>query len=101
MFDFPDGHAVCAYCPLSTARCEQVEARGNALERLREENEGLTSDYNHLRERLGAKEAEAQAASSAVNDMKRQLMTARSSAGRSLSDQQVLPRPTDQRHKLC
>ena len=89
----PDGNA--SHCLLSTLRYEQVEARGNALERLREENEGLTSHYNHLRERLGAKEADLQAASSAVNDMKRQLMTARSSAGRSPADQQVLPRPID------
>ena len=73
--------------------CEQVEARGNALERLREENEGLTSDYNHLRKRLGAKEAEAQAAASAMRDMEQQLNIARSSAGRSASDQKVLPRP--------
>lgn len=73
--------------------CEQVEARGNALERLREENEGLTSDYNHLRERLGAKEAEAQAAASAMRDMEQQLNTTRSSVGRSASDQKVLPRP--------
>ena len=81
----------CLALTVSTARCEQVEARGNALERLREENEGLTSDYNHLRERLSAKEAEAQAAASAVNDLRRQLATSRSSAGRSLSDQKVLP----------
>ncbi len=80
---------------VSTAGCEQVEARGNALERLREENEGLTNDYNRLRERLSAKEAEAQAAASAVNDLKRQLATSRSSAGRSLSDQKVIFRPTD------
>ena len=45
----------CLALTVSTARCEQVEARGNALEGLREENEGLTTDYNHLRERLSAK----------------------------------------------
>lgn len=67
----------------------QVEARGNALERLREENEGLTEDYNHLRERLGAKEAEVQAAASAVRDLEQQLGAARSSAGRSKPDRQV------------
>ena len=70
-----------------------MEARGNALERLREENEGLTNDYNHLRERLSAKEAEAKAAASAVSALKRQLVTARSSVGRSLSDQKVVPVP--------
>ena len=82
---------------MSQPCCEQVEARGNALERLREENEGLIADYNHLRERLGAKEAETQTAAAALSEMKRQLMTARSAAGRSLSGQQVVPRPSNDR----
>ena len=67
-----------------------MEARGNALERLREENEGLTTDYNRLRERLSAKEAEVQAAVSAMRDMEQQFRAARSSAGLSLPDVQVL-----------
>ena len=66
-----------------------MEARGNALERLREENEGLTADYNSLRERFGAKEAEAQAAASAVQDLEKQLRAARSSAGSHRPDPQV------------
>lgn len=66
-----------------------MEARGNALERLREENEGLTTDYNHLRERLSAKEAEVQAAVSAMRHMEQQFRAARSSAGLSLPDVQV------------
>ena len=67
----------------------QVEARGNALERLREENEGLTADYNSLRERFGAKEAEARAAASAVQALEKQLRAARSSAGSHRPDPQV------------
>ena len=66
-----------------------MEARGNALERLREENEGLTADYNSLRERFGAKEAEAKAAASAVQALEKQLRAARSSAGSHGPDPQV------------
>ncbi len=67
-----------------------MEARGNALERLREENEGLTTNFNRLRERLSAKEAELQAAVSAMRGMEQQLNAARSSTGLSLPDVQVL-----------
>ena len=67
----------------------QVEARGNALERLREDNEGLTADYNSLRERFGAKEAEARAAAAAVRDIEKQLRAAKSSAGSHRPDPQV------------
>ena len=74
---------------MCTCNCKQVEARGNALERLREENEGLTTDYNRLRERLSAKEAEVQAAGSAMRDMEQQFRAARSSAGLSLPDVRV------------
>ncbi|CAK0744384.1 hypothetical protein CVIRNUC_001543 [Coccomyxa viridis] len=66
----------------------EVEARGNALERLREENEGLTADYNGLRERFGAKEAEARAAASAVQALEKQLRAARSSAASHRPDPQ-------------
>ena len=66
-----------------------MEARGNALERLREENEGLTADYNSLRERFGAKEAEARAAGAAMRDIEKQLRAARSSAGSHRPDPQV------------
>ena len=66
-----------------------MEARGNALERLREENEGLTADYNGLRERFGKKEIEAKAAASAVQDLEKQLRAARSSAGSHRPDPQV------------
>lgn len=37
----------------------QVEARGNALEKLQAENDALTDDYNGLRARFAASEAEA------------------------------------------
>ncbi len=67
-----------------------MEARGNALERLREENEGLTADYNGLRERFGAKEAEARAAASAVQALEKQLRAARSSAASHRPDPQVI-----------
>ena len=66
-----------------------MEARGNALERLREENEGLTADYNGLRERFGVKEAEAKAAASAVQALEKQLRAARSSAGSHGSESRV------------
>ena len=38
-----------------------MEARGNALEKLQSENDALTDDYNGLRVRFAASEAEAAA----------------------------------------
>ncbi|KAK9908874.1 hypothetical protein WJX75_004133 [Coccomyxa subellipsoidea] len=51
----------------------EVEARGSALERLREENESLTEDYNRLRGHSIAMEEQAQAK---VTDLERQLADA-------------------------
>lgn len=51
----------------------QVEARGSALERLREENESLTENYNRLRGHSVAMEEQAQAK---VTDLERQLADA-------------------------
>jgi hypothetical protein len=54
-----------------------VEARGNALERIREENDALTNDYNALRAHSAALEAESNAT---ISDLQKQLEEARRSA---------------------
>ena len=55
----------------------QVEARGSALERLRDENETLTEDYNQLRAHSAAMEDQARAT---IADLERQVADACRSA---------------------
>ena len=55
----------------------QVEARGSALERLRDENESLTEDYNKLRCHSAALEDQARAT---IADLERQVADACRSA---------------------
>ncbi|BDA41685.1 hypothetical protein COCOBI_02-4660 [Coccomyxa sp. Obi] len=55
----------------------EVEARGSALERLRDENESLTEDYNKLRAHSAAMEEQARAT---IEDLERQVADACRSA---------------------
>ncbi len=54
-----------------------MEARGSALERLREENESLTEDYNRLRAHSASLEEQAHAN---IADLERQLADAHRNA---------------------